>query len=248
MRPASLGTVLLCLGSGVTAMAEDQRVRTASVYPGVSWERRVPEDVGLSRAKLDAFRDIVGGRGCVVRHGYMVYTWGNVSKRGDIASAAKPWYSHFLFKALEDGKIPSLDQKVVEWEPLLNDLKEKHAVTAVTSPLPNAIPRAGKRAADMIPGQRTMGSRSIPDNQCDHLGSYSWLWWTNGTDRNGKRHWPDVPADAYGCFGHGGPRAMVVIPGLDVVMSWNDAQVRGRERENRPLKLLVKSVVLPVDK
>ena len=25
--------------------------------------------------------------------------------RGDVASAAKPWYSHFLFQALEDGKI-----------------------------------------------------------------------------------------------------------------------------------------------
>ena len=366
MRPAPqdlqrLGTVLLCLGSGVITMAEDQRVRTASVYPGVSWERRAPEDVGLSPAKLDAFGDFVGGRGCVVRHGCMVYTWGDVSKRGDIASAAKPWYSHFLFKALEDGKIPSLDQKVAEWEPRLNDinqglghkdrditwrhmanqiscyglaekpgtafayndwqmalfwdtlflkvygatyadvdgkvlrplltdflqcednptfmafgtrnragrvgvsprdfcrfgllylrkgnwrgkqlLEEKRAVMAVTSPLPNAIPRADGRAAQMIPGQRTVGSRRIPDNQCDHLGCYSWLWWTNGVDRDGKRHWPDVPVDAYGCFGHGGPRAMVVIPGLDLVMSWNDAEVRGPERENRALKLLAKSVV-----
>ena len=27
------------------------------------------------------------------------------AKRGDVASACKPWFSHFLFKALEDGKL-----------------------------------------------------------------------------------------------------------------------------------------------
>ena len=31
--------------------------------------------------RLDPLRDFVGGRGCVVRRGYMVYSWGDVSKR-----------------------------------------------------------------------------------------------------------------------------------------------------------------------
>ena len=44
----------------------------------------------------------------------------------------------------------------------------------------------------MIPGQRTMGSKVIPDNQTDHMGSYSWLWWINGVDREGKRHWANA--------------------------------------------------------
>jgi CubicO group peptidase (beta-lactamase class C family) len=39
-----------------------------------------------------------------------------------VYSAEKPWYAHFLWKALEDGKIPSLDQKVNLWEPRLNDI------------------------------------------------------------------------------------------------------------------------------
>lgn len=95
----------------------------------------------------------------------------------------------------------------------------------------------------MISGQRSMGSQNIPDNQCDHLGSYSWLWWTNGVDREGKRHWADVPVDAYGAFGHGGPRAMVVIPNLDLIMSWNDANIRSRDKENQALKLLVEAVI-----
>ena len=40
-----------------------------------------------------------------------------MSRRADVASAVKPWYTHFLLKALEDGKISSLDEKVSRWEP-----------------------------------------------------------------------------------------------------------------------------------
>jgi len=295
----------------------------------------------------------------VVRHGYMVYTWGDVSRRADVASACKPVYTHFLLKALEDEKIPSLDEKASSWEPRLNDINkqlghkdreitwrhmanqvscyglvekpgtayayndwqmalfwdtlflkvygatyknvdekvlhpefidvlgcqdkptlmafgtrdrpgrvgisvrdfarfgllylhkgnwkgkqlisQEHATMAVTSPLPNSIPRAGNKAAEMIPGQRTIGSRLIPDNQTDHFGSYSWLWWTNGVDRDGKRHWPDAPPDTFGGFGHGGIRAMIPIRSLDLIVSWNATRVRGREMENQALKLLVEA-------
>ncbi len=121
-------------------------------------------------------------------------------------------------------------------------ISSKYATMAVTNPVPNSIRRAGDKAAEMIPGQRSIGSRRIPDNQCEHAGSYSWLWWTNGVDREGVRHWPDVPVDAYGCFGHGGLRAMVVLPSQDLIISWNDTKIRGREMENHTLKLLVDSV------
>ena len=345
---------VLCVASVTHAAAQQ------TVYPGKTWATKTPAEVGLDADKLKVFSDYVGGRGCVVRHGYMVYSWGDVSKRADIASACKPWYSHFLFKALEDGKIPSLDEKVARWAPRLKDINkelghkdrditwrhlanqiscyqlvekpgtayayndwqmalfwdtlflkvygatyenvdeevlhpqltdvlqcqdsptlmafgagnrpgrvgvsvrdfarfgllylhkgnwkgeqlisQEHATMAVTSPLPNSIPRAGNDAAEMISGQRTIGSRSIPDNQTDHFGSYSWLWWTNGVDRDGNRHWPDAPLDAYGAFGHGGVRAMIPIPSLDLIVSWNATKIRGREMENQALKLLVKEM------
>ncbi|UCF15812.1 MAG: DUF5060 domain-containing protein, partial [Phycisphaerales bacterium] len=335
-------------------------VDAAQIYPGKEWATKNPEQVGLDAEKLKELSGYAGGFGCVVRHGYMVYTWGDASRRKDIASAAKPLYAHFLFKALEDGKISSLDERAAKWvprlrhinkdlgykdrkitwrhfanqiscyglaeapgtayayndwqmalfwdtlfgkvygadfrtvdeevfHPMLTDkiqcqdsptfmafgtgnrpgrlaisprdfarfgllylrkgkwkdeqlISRKHATMAVTSPLPNSIPRAGNKAADMIPRQRSIGSKRIPDNQCDHVGSYSWLWWTNGVSREGKRHWPDVPIDAYGCFGHGGPRAMVVLPSLDMIISWNDAKIRGAEMENHALKLLVQAV------
>jgi hypothetical protein len=87
----------------------------------------------------------------------------------------------------------------------------------------------------MLPGQRTIGGGN---NQSDHLGSYSFMWWTNGVDRDDKRHWPDAPPDTYAALGHGGKRAMVVMPGLDLVVSWNDTGIDGRDMENRALGLL----------
>jgi len=121
-------------------------------------------------------------------------------------------------------------------------LSSEHAQMAVTSPVANAIPRAGNEPAEMIPGQRTMGSKVIPDNQTDHMGSYSWLWWINGVDREGKRHWASAPADTFGCFGHGGKRAMIVLPGLDLIVSWNDTRIDSREKENNALGLLLATV------
>ena len=40
------------------------------VFPGEHWETRTPEQAGLAVEKLEEFRDMVGGRGCVVRAGY----------------------------------------------------------------------------------------------------------------------------------------------------------------------------------
>jgi len=125
---------------------------------------------------------------------------------------------------------------------------ESHATMAVTDPLPATLPRAGLEAAEMIPGQRSHGSRRIPDNQTEHWGSYSWLWWINGVDREGQRLWPDAPPDTFGAFGHGGPRAMVVLPSLDLVISYNDAEALNRwvngpgGPTNQALKLLVNAV------
>ena len=42
---------------------------------------------------------LVGGRGCVVRHGFMVYSWGDQSKSSDVASAMKPLISTLLLMA-----------------------------------------------------------------------------------------------------------------------------------------------------
>ena len=358
--------VVLVLASAIAVSTSAIRAKEpASVFPGKEWATRSPESVGLKLSKLQAMSKFIGGRGCVVRHGYMVYSWGDISRRADVASACKPFFSFFLFKAVEDGRIESLQQRVLKWEPrlgrinknlgykdrrirwrdfanqtscyqvveppgtafdyndwqmalfwdtlflkvygatydnvdqtvfhpLLTDriqcqdnptmmafgtrdrpgrvgisvrdfarfgllflhqgnwngkqlISRKHAVMAATSPLPNSIPRAGNQLAEMIPGQRTLGSTRKPDNQSDHFGSYSWLWWVNGVDRHGTRMFPDAPHDLYGAFGHGGPRAIWVIPSLDIVVSYNDARMHtwtaGRGNPtNTAMKLLVEAV------
>lgn len=336
-------------------------MKSEAVYPGATWETKSPAEVGLDAEALKAFRDIVGGRGCVVRHGYLVFTWGDVARRGDIASAAKPIYTHFLLRALEEGRISSLDEPVLRYEPRLADLnpnlghkdraitwrhlatqtacygvsespgtafcyndwqmalfwdllflkvwgssyervdeevfhpkltnplqcedaptlmafgtvrrpgrvaisprdfarfgllylrrgcwngqpllRPEHVLLATTSPLPNSMPRSAGQAAAMLPGQRSIGSERVPDNQTDHLGSYSFLWWTNGVDREGRRHWPGAPLDTYGAFGHWGRRVLVVIPSLDLVVSWNDSPIAERDREGQALRTLAGAVV-----
>ncbi len=344
------------------SIAPIRAIETKPVYPGRQWEIKEPQQVGLDAEKLKELSDYAGGFGCVVRYGYMVYSWGDASRRKDVASAAKPVYAHFLFKAVEDGRIFSLDECLSKWQPQLNHinkalgykdrrirwrdcanqtscyglteepgtayayndwqmalfwdtlfqkvygagyetvdaevfhpgltdnlecqdnptfmafgikdrpgrlaisprdfarfgllylrkgrwkdkqlLSREHATMAVTSPLPNSIPRTAGKEAEMIAAQRSIGSKRIPDNQCDHVGSYSWLWWTNGVDREGRLHWPDVPLDTYGCFGHGGLRAMVVMPGLELIISWNDTKIRGSEMESHALRLLKDSVTV----
>ncbi len=328
------------------------------VYPGKRWEAKKPDEVGLDANKLKALGDYAGGFGCVVRHGYIVYTWGDASRRKDVASAVKPVYTHFLLKAIEEGKIKGIDEPVAKFEPRLNSLNKsmdfkdrkitwrhlcnqiscygvqeqagqafdysdynmallfdtlflkvyaatwktidsdvlypgltdvlecqdnptfmafgignrpgrlaisprdfarfgllylrkgkwkgrqlvsgEHARMAVTNPLPVTIPRTKGKSAEMIQGQRSIGGGN---NQCDHNGSYSCAWWVNGVGRDGKRNWPDVPADVYGCFGHGDIRAMVVLPRLDMIVSWNDTKIEGNKMVNRALKLLLDSVI-----
>ncbi len=347
-----MGVALTALSFAAVGCAE-------SVYPGEHWETREPAEVGLDADQLARVAEFVGGRGCIVRHGCMVYTWGDAAERGDVASAAKPIYAHFIVRAEESGLIPSFDQPVCEIEPRLADLNAdlghkdreitwrhmahqtscygvrerpgeafdyndwhmallwdtlflkvygsswervddevlhplltdvlqceddptfmafgedragrlgisprdfarfgllylreglwretrllsaEHARMSVTDPVPAEIPQSAGEEAAMIPDQRSMGSRNIPDNQCDHLGSYSWLWWINGVDRDGRRHWPNAPTDSFGAFGHGGPRAMVVFPELDLIISWNDAAIDSTDKENQALGMLVAAV------
>jgi len=327
------------------------------VYPTRDWPKKTPQQVGLDRAKLDALRDYAGGFGCIVRHGYLVYSWGDPSRRKDVASAVKPFYTHFLFKAVEQGKLASIDEPVYKFEPRLTTLNKalgykdrkitwrhlanqiscygvreqpgtafdysdynmalffdtlmlkvykttwdsvdrqvlwpqltsligcqdkptfmafglkdrpgrlaiscrdfarfgllylrtgrwrnkqlirpEHVRLAIRSPLPLSIPRTTGKRAEMIPGQRSIGGGN---NQCDHNGSYSFAWWVNGIGRNGRRNWPDVPPDVFGCFGHGGIRAMVVLPSIDAIICWNDTRIEGDGRINRALKFLIQAV------
>src|SRR5262249_15828422 len=91
-------------------------------FPSADWLQGRPEDEGLDASTLDALRDLVGGRGGVVRHGRFVYAWGEIAKSSDIASAVKPIISTLLLLAIQQGKVSGVDSRVAEFEPALQVL------------------------------------------------------------------------------------------------------------------------------
>jgi hypothetical protein len=78
-------------------------------FPSSSWSTRTPAQVGLSRAALDELRDATGNRaGVIIKNGYLVYSWGNISAKFDWASAAKPLVSTMLFFAIRENRLPGV--------------------------------------------------------------------------------------------------------------------------------------------
>ncbi|MBN1675118.1 MAG: hypothetical protein JXR37_29020 [Kiritimatiellae bacterium] len=81
-------------------------------FPGATWQAKTPGEIGLDATKLDQFASNVGGVGCIVRHGYMVKTWGTQTSKADWASAMKPVMSTMLMFAVKEGKLASVDALV----------------------------------------------------------------------------------------------------------------------------------------
>lgn len=329
---------------------------SAQTFPGKEWEICTPGAVGLSVEKLAALRELVGGRGCVVRHGKMAFAWGNQTRSYDVASAVKPVISTLLFLAIQDGKLASPDALVADFEPRLKSLnggkdatmtwrhlasqtsgyglvekpgaaysyndfalalyydtlmekvyqqpgldalrqrlagpmqfqdatsfdkprpgrlslsvrdfarfgllalhkgkwRDQQLVpasafeTMFNSPIPASLPLTSKQDAEMLPGQRSLGgTKSITPNG---PGVYSFNWWLNRKDRQGRLALPTAPPDTILASGHGAKRTLWVIPSLDLVVSWNDSLVDDHDKSpgnpdtrlNRAARLLVEAVV-----
>jgi CubicO group peptidase (beta-lactamase class C family) len=93
------------------------------VFPGAAWETKPPRELGLDDARLDAVAAALGGRGCAIKNGYLVKTWGSQDQKGDWYSSAKPVLSTLLMFAMQEGKIKSFDQPLSDfgWELLPKD-------------------------------------------------------------------------------------------------------------------------------
>lgn len=103
------------LAAGALCLTGSKYLRAETAFPGKGWETRQAADLGVNVALLDELASRLGGRGCVVKDGYMVKTWGKQAQRADVLSSAKPLLSTLLFFAIEEGLVKSVDQPIVEF-------------------------------------------------------------------------------------------------------------------------------------
>ncbi|MEX0702583.1 MAG: serine hydrolase [Planctomycetales bacterium] len=125
--------VLYCIAASAASvsLAPAAAAEQPRVFPGREWDRRVPAEVGLDPAKLDAAGKYAltgGGSGYVTRHGYLVRTWGDVKKRYDLKSTTKSIGVTALGLAIADGKI-ALDDPARKHHPTLGVPPESNAAT-----------------------------------------------------------------------------------------------------------------------
>ena len=106
------GAVMLALGCE----------RKSEVVPGEHWTWKAPAAAGFSADRLTAVARRLGGHGCIVHGGEMVFSWGDIEAPRDAGSSVKPIYAHLILKAVETGKISSLDSRLVEWVPEIGGL------------------------------------------------------------------------------------------------------------------------------
>jgi len=117
-----VGAVLSLLVTGCTSPAI--HVQPSRVFPGKHWQQKTPAEVGLDPMRLEAFARYISegrgqeaqrpSRGCIIKDGYMVYSWGDPSHPSGWFSASKPVLSTLLFFAIEDGKLSSVDAWVAD--------------------------------------------------------------------------------------------------------------------------------------
>ena len=113
-------------------------------------------------------------------------------------------------------------------------------------PLPLDLPRTKGEPAEMLPDAPSYGGGS---NQDDHLGSYSHMWWLNRRGKDGDLLFPSAPDDAFAAIGYGGEKVLMVVPSLDLIISWNTDQLTrapmvgmGRQQMNEVLQILFASI------
>jgi hypothetical protein len=105
--------------------------------PGAAIENHDPreaEEVGLDPAVIRQLNDFIAAnpytrstarpRWALWRHGRLVHVEGDFHSTVDVASVRKTWHAMIVGAAIQQGKIPSLDQKLSEW---LRELRGKHA-------------------------------------------------------------------------------------------------------------------------
>lgn len=103
-----------------------------NIWPGSTWEKATPEQVGMDANILAKAHDYAltgGGSGCVTRHGRLVMQWGDQKHRYDLKSSTKAIGVTAVGLALKDGKIKSLKDPAKKYHPIFGVPPESNAAT-----------------------------------------------------------------------------------------------------------------------
>jgi CubicO group peptidase (beta-lactamase class C family) len=115
-----------CWGPSVVALVLAVFLSAATgdvIFPGAAWQSKSPDELGLEDTRLEAVAAALGSRGCAIKDGYVVKAWGSQDQVGDWFSSAKPVLSTLLMFAVQEGKVKSVDQPLLDfgWELLPKD-------------------------------------------------------------------------------------------------------------------------------
>lgn len=123
---AMIGVAALALLCARRAQAGE-----AENWPGAAWEKSTPAQAGLDSALLEQaarYAQSGEGSGCIIRHGRLVYAWGDQKQRYDLKSTSKSIGVTALGLALADGKM-RLTDKAAAHHPALGIPPEENQAT-----------------------------------------------------------------------------------------------------------------------
>lgn len=131
------------------------------VFPGTNWREQTPEQAGMELVSLDAFKDSLCGKhadrsaGCVIKNGYLVYSWGPFNEKHNWASASKPGLSTMLFAAIAEGKVKGPDSPLYPYWPAMRPIDRTMTFRHVADMMSGyACADKGQQGNSLPPGSR----------------------------------------------------------------------------------------------
>ncbi len=90
-------------------------IAAAQLYPDAEWPRRKPSEVGIDERALEKLLPRLGIGGVIIRHGYLVASWGSPEVAVQTASMGKSFTSTVLGLAVDAGKVKLDDPVRLTW-------------------------------------------------------------------------------------------------------------------------------------
>ena len=129
--PRSCGGKAVLVAASALVFALSYFMVFSAEFPAEHWATQSPADAGMDEAKLREARDYAltgGGSGYIVRHGKLVFSWGDPAQRYDLKSTTKSFGAAALGLAVKDGKM-RLDDKARKHHPTFGTPPETNALT-----------------------------------------------------------------------------------------------------------------------